>query len=316
MKNIPSVFITNQAGGFGDSQNFLRGFDQSNTAYLLNGQPINGMEDGNMYWSNWSSIADIANAVQVQRGLGSSKLAISSVGGTVNIVTKATDMQEGGSVRFITGNYGYAKGTVSYNIGLRGKWGFSMLLDYWRGDGKYAKGTAGEGQSYFFSVGYKPNERHNFNVMVFGAPQWHDQNYSKALETSRNSNGTIRTPGYDITGIKGNSNYGYLNGEGLAIRKNYYHKPVANFNWDFDINEKSSLSTVVYASLGRGGGAGPLGNGLSFIGPEFGGGYLSDGSINWQGVVDYNATIANGIGAGRDGSMLRASATTTPGMVW
>src|SRR5690606_37814844 len=25
MKNIPSVFITNQAGGFGDSQNFLRG---------------------------------------------------------------------------------------------------------------------------------------------------------------------------------------------------------------------------------------------------------------------------------------------------
>src|SRR5690606_24323890 len=76
----------------------------------------------------------------------------------------------------------------------------------------------------------------------------------------------------------------------------------------FDINEKSSLSTVVYASLGRGGGAGPLGNGLSFIGPEFGGGYLSDGSINWQGVVDYNATIANGIGAGRDGSMLRASA--------
>ncbi|HWK56165.1 MAG TPA: carboxypeptidase-like regulatory domain-containing protein [Parapedobacter sp.] len=308
MKNIPSVFITNQAGGFGDSQNFLRGFDQSNTAYLLNGQPINGMEDGNMYWSNWSSIADIANAVQVQRGLGSSKLAISSVGGTVNIVTKATDMQEGGSIRFLTGNYGYAKGTVAYNTGLRGKWGFSFMLDYWRGDGKYAKGTAGEGQSYFFSVGYKPDERHNFNFMVFGAPQWHDQNYSKALETRYNTNGTINTPGYDITGIKGNSNYGYLNGEGLAVRKNYYHKPVANFNWDFEINEKSSLSTVLYASLGRGGGVGPLGNGLGFIDQQYGGGYLPNGSINWQGVVDYNATIDNGIGADRTGSMLRASA--------
>src|SRR5690606_16318547 len=96
MKNTPSVFVANQASGFGDGQNLLRGFDQSNTAYLLNGQPINGMEDGNMYWSNWSSITDIANAIQVQRGLGSSKLAISSVGGTVDIVTKATDMQEGG----------------------------------------------------------------------------------------------------------------------------------------------------------------------------------------------------------------------------
>lgn len=314
MKNIPSVFITNQAGGFGDGQNFLRGFDQSNTAYLLNGQPINGMEDGNMYWSNWSSIADIANAVQVQRGLGSSKLAISSVGGTVNIVTKATDMQEGGSVRFLTGNYGYAKGTVAYNTGLRGKWGFSFMLDYWRGDGKYAKGTAGEGQSYFFSVGYKPSERHNFNLMVFGAPQWHDQNYSKALTTRYNTDSegnrtTIHTPGYDITGIKGNSNYGYLNGEGLAVRKNFYHKPVANFNWDFDINEKSSLSTVLYASLGRGGGVGPLGNGLSFLGQQFGGGgYLADGSINWQGLVDYNATITGGVGEGYNGSMLRASA--------
>lgn len=315
MKNTPSVFVTNQAGGFGDGQNFVRGFDQSNTAYLLNGQPINGMEDGNMYWSNWSSIADIANAVQVQRGLGSSKLAISSVGGTVNIVTKATDFEKGGSVRFLTGNNGYAKGTVSYNTGLQGKWGFSFMLDYWRADAKYATGTAGEGQSYFFSVGFKPNDRHVFNFMVFGAPQWHDQNYSKALETRYNTDAqgnrtTINTPGYDITGIKGNSNYGYLDGKGLAIRKNYYHKPVANLNWDFNINENSSLSTVLYASIGRGGGVGPLGNGLSFLGQQFGGGgYLPNGLINWQGLVDYNReTITDGIGAGYNGSMLRASA--------
>ncbi|NNL81838.1 MAG: TonB-dependent receptor plug domain-containing protein, partial [Winogradskyella sp.] len=57
-KNTPSVYVSNQAGGFGDSQIFLRGFDQTNTAYLLNGQPINGMEDGRMYWSNWSGMAD------------------------------------------------------------------------------------------------------------------------------------------------------------------------------------------------------------------------------------------------------------------
>ncbi len=46
MKNTPSVYVSNQSGGFGDSQMFLRGFDQRNTAFLLNGQPINGMEDG------------------------------------------------------------------------------------------------------------------------------------------------------------------------------------------------------------------------------------------------------------------------------
>src|SRR5690606_6614359 len=59
LKNTPSVYVAGQSGGFGDSKMFLRGFDQSNTAYLLNGQPINGMEDGNMYWSNWSSMTDV-----------------------------------------------------------------------------------------------------------------------------------------------------------------------------------------------------------------------------------------------------------------
>src|SRR5690606_41594748 len=72
----------------------VRGFEQDNTAFLLNGQPINGMEDGLMYWSNWSGLNDIATGVQIQRGLGSSKLAISSVGGTINFVTKATEMDQ------------------------------------------------------------------------------------------------------------------------------------------------------------------------------------------------------------------------------
>src|SRR5690606_20464117 len=92
LKNTPSVYVSNQSGGFGESQMFVRGFDQTNTAFLLNGQPINGMEDGKVYWSNWSGMSDIAQGIQIQRGLGSSKLAISSVGGTVNIVTKTTDM--------------------------------------------------------------------------------------------------------------------------------------------------------------------------------------------------------------------------------
>src|SRR5690606_18059844 len=38
LKQTPSVQSV-QAGGFGDGQMFLRGFDQTNTAFLLNGQP-------------------------------------------------------------------------------------------------------------------------------------------------------------------------------------------------------------------------------------------------------------------------------------
>ncbi|MBD1431336.1 TonB-dependent receptor [Sphingobacterium sp. DN00404] len=306
MKNTPSVYVADQAGGFGDSKMFVRGFDQSNTAFLLNGQPINGMEDGNMYWSNWAGMTDVASFIQIQRGLGSSKLAISSVGGTVNIVTKATEMQKGGYVRMTTGNDGYAKATIGYNTGLQGKWGLSFMLDGWRGDRKYAIGTAGAGQNYFVSVGFKPNDNHNFNFMVLGSPQWHDQNYSKPLESSYRNNGAIlATPGYDITGVKGNSNYGWYNGEGLSQRRNYYHKPVSNLNWDWTISEKSSLSTVIYASVGKGGGTGLLGNGPGYTPNGFS---AENGTTNWDALAELNAGLPGGISNGNNGTVLRASA--------
>ncbi|MGV0829687.1 TonB-dependent receptor [Empedobacter brevis] len=305
LKNSPSIYIADQASGFGDAKMYMRGFDQSNTAFLLNGQPINGMDNGSLYWSNWQSVSDIANVIDAQRGLGSSKLAISSVGGTVNIVTKATDKKEGGFVRYLAGNDSYQKQTIGYNTGMKGKWGASFMFDNWSAHRSFARGTEGKGQSYFVSVGYKPNEHHTFNFMIFGAPQQHDQNFSKPMESKRDKNGVVTTPGYDITGRKGNSNYGFYNGESMSARTNYYHKPVANLNWDWAINDKMSLSTVVYASTGTGGGVGVSGNGIGYT-P--GGGYTSNGEINWANVYANNATLKDGISDGyRNGTVLASS---------
>ena len=166
--NTPSVYVAGQSGGYGDSRVNVRGFQQDNTAFLLNGQPINGMEDGKMYWSNWSGMADIANTIQIQRGLGSSKLAISSVGGTVNFVTKATEKSEGGNVSMGVANSDYFKSTTAYNTGImKNGFGASIMLSHWQGDG-YNQGTRGEGQNYFISFGYKPNNKHNFNFLITG----------------------------------------------------------------------------------------------------------------------------------------------------
>lgn len=245
MVNTPSVYITSQARGFGESSMTTRGFDQSNTAFLLNGQPINGMDNGSVYWSNWSGMTDIANAVQIQRGLGSSKLAISSVGGTINFVTKATEMKEGGFVKGTVGNDNFLKTTVAYNTGLLDNgFGVSAMFTHWQGDG-YMDQTKGQGQNYFISFGYKVNEKHNLNFLITGAPQWHNQGTSSQLSN------------FVTNGRRFNANAGTYHGEEFNGRKNYYHKPVANFNWDWKIDEKSNLSTVLYASIARGGGQAP-----------------------------------------------------------
>lgn len=295
MVNTPSVYVAGQAGGFGDSRITVRGFQQDNTAFLLNGQPINGMEDGLMYWSNWSGISDIANFIQIQRGLGSSKLAISSVGGTVNFVTKATDKKEGGFASMGVANNNYFKSTAAYNTGMSAKgFGMSVMLSHWQGAG-YNQGTRGEGQNYFISFGYKPNDRHNFNFLITGAPQSHDQNFTKRISD------------YLGFGRKYNNNFGYLNGQYISERTNFYHKPVANLNWDFDINETTSLSTVLYASWGRGGGTGNYGSGkrsISQFNPYIG--ENQNTYINYDQIFSENSADADGIGTSSN-YVIRAS---------
>ncbi|WP_435413851.1 TonB-dependent receptor [Polaribacter aestuariivivens] len=272
--NTPSIYVSGQAGGFGDSRISVRGFDQTNTAFLLNGQPINGMEDGRMYWSNWSGVNDIASAVQIQRGLGASKLAISSVGGTMNFVTKTTDKNEGGSFYVGTANDGYLKTTAMYNTGMSDSgWGTSVMLSHWQGDG-YNNGTRAQGQTYFISFGYKPNDDHNFNFLITGAPQWHDQNFTKSISV------------YLDKGKKYNNNFGFYKGQYLTERRNFYHKPVLNLNWDYQISDASSLSTVLYASFGRGGGTGNRGN----------------RERTADGLIDYDAIYANNLATGGDGN--------------
>lgn len=282
LKNTPSVYVSGQTG-FGDSQIFLRGFDQTNTAVLLNGQPVNGMEDGRVYWSNWAGIADVANGVQVQRGLGASKLAISSVGGTINLVMKSSEKTKGGFVRFLGGNDSYAKTTAGYDSGINDKgWSFSVLLDHWQAHRKWAKGTYGQGQTYFFSVGYKPTEQHNLNLLFTGAPQLHGQRWSQSQEIIDADPKFNQHWGYGEDGIE-------------SERQNYYHKPVMNLNWDWNISDKSDLSTVLYASWGRGGGTGPRGNGrIRTTDPD------GDGPL--FGQIDYDAITAQNqqIGVGGD----------------
>ncbi len=287
LANTPSIYVAGQSGAFGDTRISVRGFDQTNTAFMLNGQPINGMEDGKMYWSNWSGMNDIANVVQIQRGLGASKLAISSVGGTVNFVMRSTSKSEGGFAYAGFANDNYLKTTFSYDTGEKDNgWSTSMLLTHWQGDG-YAEGTFGQGQTYFLSLGYKMNDKHNFNFLMTGAPQWHDQNFTKSIAT------------YLEKGRKYNNNYGYYGDRYLTERRNFYHKPVFNLNWDYTIDDKSSLSTVLYASTGNGGGTGGRGQRIR----------NDEGYIDYDAIYAYNNSTsgAGGNYAAEGGYITRAS---------
>lgn len=291
LKNTPSVYVTKSGGGFGDSRINIRGFDQKNIAVMINGIPVNDMENSSVYWSNWAGLSDVTSAMQVQRGLGSSKLAISSVGGTINVLTKSSDMKEGGSFSSGFGNGDYLKVQGSYNTGLMTN-GFSasVLLSSTTGNG-YVDGTKFEGKNYYIALGYKAKQ-HDIQFTFTGAPQWHDQRSTYITLATYQKYGSIDKPN-----TRYNSDWGNLNGQEFNMKRNFYDKPVASINWDWKINETTKLSTVVYGSWGRGGGSNGVGGirGLNYSNDAF---RTANGLVDFDKIQAYNsgqAVLINGV---------------------
>ncbi|MBW8362336.1 MAG: TonB-dependent receptor [Kaistella sp.] len=285
----PSVYATKSGGGFGDSRITVRGFDQRNTAVMINGVPVNDMENGAVYWSNWAGLSDVTSAMQVQRGLGSSKLAIASVGGTINVLTRAADKKRQGNVTASIGNDGYNKALFSYNTGKSASgWATSFLMSRTAGS-MYADGTEFEGYNYYLAVGFAPSAKHDFQFTITGAPQWHNQRSFQSTISDHIKYGGSE----DEPNRKYNQNWGLLNGEEYSMTRNYYHKPVMSLNWDWKISDATKLNSVVYASYGRGGGTGDAGriNGKFYNTlPR-----TADGLVRFDDIVKWNqgGTVAD-----------------------
>ena len=251
----PSVYVTKQGGGYGDSRINIRGFDQRNIAVTINGVPINDMESGWVYWSNWMNLTNIASSIQVQRGLGASKLALPSVGGSINIYTHAAQKTPKKTLNIFYGNEGFTKEIFSYDTGImNNNLAVSLMLSHYKGKG-YIEMTQGEAFGYFLNLDYQMNDHHQFMFTIFGGPQWHNQK-NKAPEL----NDYLKYSSNAKPNIRYNQEWGYLHGKAFTWSRNFFHKPIASLNWDYQINDKWELISVFYGAWGKGGGTGPIGS--------------------------------------------------------
>ena len=255
LKNTPGVHANGQGGGWGDSEIWMRGFDNTNVATMINGVPMNDMEGGTVYWSNWQGLSDVTSVMQTQRGMGASKLSAPSVGGTINIVTKGIDAKKGGFLSYSMGNNGYNKVAFSVSTGLmKNGWAITVLGSRTWGDG-YIQGTGFVGYSYFANISKRINESHQLSLSGFGAPQHHwtrPAGSSGALTLAEWN----RVAQYMPSGMdrrQYNPSYGVdKRGDQAGTNYNEYHKPQISLNHIWQIDDFSSLSTTAYVSIGRG----------------------------------------------------------------
>ena len=262
LKTTPGVWATKDGGGYGASKINMRGFQAANVAVLINGVPINDMEWGGVYWSNWAGLSDVTSSMQTQRGLGAAIISAPSVGGTINITTRSLDAKKGGTVWYGMGNDGMHQEGVSFSTGLMSNgWAMTALFSHRQGDG-YIQGTEFNGYNWFVNLSKRINDSHQLSLTAFGAPQTHNKRSPQdGLTIDAYQNEAVNYMAGDIR-YKYNPTFGYdKNGKVRSSNRNQYHKPQISLNHIWQIDYKSSLSTAAYVSIGRGGGYSGQGRG-------------------------------------------------------
>jgi iron complex outermembrane receptor protein len=313
LNKTPGVYATQQGGGDGDASVTIRGFSSRNVGVLLDGVPVNDMETGQVYWSNWFGLDGVTRSIQVQRGLGASKLALPSVGGTINIITKGLDSKKEGSVKQEVGSDGYLNTSFGYSSGtLKNGWGISAAGSYKTGNG-WVNQTWTKGFFYYLKIDKKIG-RHIISASAYGAPQSHGQRayqlpigvydsayaeklgvklafipgQSQADSTIVSMNRRVLDEGID-RGLRFNQHWGYLartdtdpdaKSEPFSERVNIYHKPQITLKDYWTITDRLYMSNIAYMSIGNGGGVRVKNTTL----PD------ADGLVPFQTVYNRNST--------------------------
>ena len=281
----PSVYATQQGGGSGDARVNIRGFNQRYIAVMINGVPVNDMENGWVYWSNWDGVGDATSSIQVQRGLSAVNLAVPSIGGTMNVLTDPTAQNASLSFKQEVGSAGFLKSTLIGHTGLiNNKFALSGVIVRKVGDGLIDK-TWTDAWAYYFGASYTLNKNNRFELYALGAPQRHGNNYYRQNIAAYSHDFAKNLSDYDQAAFEKyheagryfNQNWApvdpsykgkqYFNGathdrhasDFLNERENYYHKPIVNLNWYTTLSEKLNIFTTVYYSGGKGGGSGTYG---------------------------------------------------------
>jgi len=283
---ISGVYSTTSGGGSGDAVMSIRGFKQENVGLLLNGVPVNGVENGLVYWSNWQGLTDASASIQIQKGPGVANMAANAVGGSVNIITYNANKPQGGNIAYQVTSYGNQKISLALNSGKRPNgWSLSFLGSHENGPG-YVDATFVKSWGYYFSATKRFSKTSKLNITLMGSPQQHGQRTLK-----------LSVQEVKLHGYRYNKDWGGYEGSMRNASQNFYHKPFLSVNHYLTFDDTKKWANSFYVSYGSGGGL--WSESFNYAPSIFS--YRSpSGQLDWEAVYNNNANhggsyvLANG----------------------
>jgi len=230
-----------QAVAFNFSAVFFqeRGYDSSFGQVLFNGIPMNKYNNGRPQWSDWGGLNDMMRNEEFVSGLNPSDKTFGGVLGSSNYITRASQYRKGGQVAYAATNSNYdGRVMATYNTGLLSNgWAFSVS-----GSRRYAQEGYSEGSAYNANAGFIAIEKvignHSLNLTAFYTPNRHGKNSPNTQEV------------FDLGGENYNAYWGWQEGEKRNSRVKEIKEPTFFLSHNWEINEKSTLSTNLMYQYG------------------------------------------------------------------
>ena len=297
------VFYRTAAYEFSSSFFKVRGLDSDNAIVHINGVKMNKLYNGRPQWSNWGGLNDVLRNQELSNGSIPLKYNFGGILGSNNINIRASEYGEGGRITYSSSNRSYTNRLMAtYNSGMLEKgWAYSLSIGRRWGNEGYQDASFYDSNSAFLSVQKIFDNKHSLNFAAIYAP-------NRRGKVSPNTQEV-----YDLKGIKYNEYWGYHDGEKRNSRVKRVVEPILLLNYDWSIDDKSSLETSIGYQFGEmgnsrldyAGGANPSPAYYQDLpsyfladddGPDYEGAYIAqenfinNGQINWNRIYDANLT--------------------------
>jgi len=285
LSSLPGIYTMSDGGlGIGDSRLMIRGFDEKRLQVLVNNIPVNHPETKEVDWSYWGMLAGSIQAVQVQRGVGTSLYGSGALGGLINIITKDSPTEGSLTANLMVGQYGLKRLGIDYHSGIIGeRLAITSNIHFveslgWRDNSIY------RGLHYYLSLRWLLSPKQTVKLILHGAPMlrtFSDGSASMALYADKtvnpdsygrrfNSNVHIPTSDLSTDQIKSavsltdafqmNASLDKLPvdqasgwivaGDRVSLNNQASHRPQLELHHNWRINPKDKLTTSAFTSFG------------------------------------------------------------------
>ena len=215
-----------------------RAFNQRYNEICINGAPMNDMESGQFRFSLVGGLNNQTRGVEHALPFEANNFSMSAMGGSNNYDFRPSHFAAGHRATVSAANRNYTlRGMYTYNTGLmENGWAFSAGVTYrWASMATaYVDGTFYNSLSYFLGAEKKLNDSHSLSVVTWGNPTERASQAASTDEMYWLANNNLYNP-----------YWGYQDGKKRNSRVINDFAPTLLVTWDWDINQKSKLTTTL-----------------------------------------------------------------------